>query len=146
MKLTKYNSMSPAHTFEQFIDNIFNHNISDFVGSDYIKNVPSVNIVETTDNFAIEMAAPGLAKEDFEISFEEGYLKVAAQKEEEKVEDGQFMRREFSFNSFVRSFKMPHTVDTDKIDAKYVDGVLTIFLPKKEEVKKAELKKMIKVK
>ncbi len=106
---------------------------NDFGGSDWATNVPSVNIVENTKDFRIELAAPGLEKKDFKIAMENGMLVISAEKKEEiKEEKENFMRREFSYNKFTRSFRLPENCLTEKIDAKYENGVLRLILPKKE--------------
>ncbi len=99
-------------------------------------NAPAVNIVEDKDNFKVELAAPGLDKKDFKINVDGNVLTVSSEKNEEKKEDDKkFMRREFSYTSFSRSFTLPDTVHEDKISAEHKDGILTITIPKKEEAK-----------
>ncbi|MDP1728331.1 MAG: Hsp20/alpha crystallin family protein [Bacteroidota bacterium] len=95
--------------------------------------VPSANIIENTKDFKIELAAPGLEKKDFKIEVDNDYLTISAEKEEEKKEEKEdFRRREFSYNSFSRSFLLPDNTLSDKIDAKYEDGILRLSIPKKE--------------
>ncbi|MBL7928964.1 MAG: Hsp20/alpha crystallin family protein [Bacteroidia bacterium] len=98
--------------------------------------VPAVNISETNENFKIEVAAPGMNKEDFKLSVDNDLLTISAEKKEEKEEnDTRYTRKEFSFVSFSRSFNMPEIVDSEKIDATYKNGVMSIILPKKEEAR-----------
>jgi HSP20 family protein len=96
-----------------------------------------VNVKEDNDNFMIEVAAPGMTKEDFSINYDNGRLTVGSErKNEKKNEDENFTRREFSYQSFQRSFNVPENVISgDKISANYKDGILIITLPKREEVK-----------
>jgi HSP20 family protein len=104
---------------------------------------PALNIKETDDNFEIELAAPGFAKKDFEVTIEDGCLNIKAEKEhsdEEKEEN--FTRREFSYSSFQRSLQLPDTVKDEDIKAKYNDGILSFKLTKKEEAKKLPPKKV----
>ena len=97
-------------------------------------NVPAVNIIEKEKEYKIELAVPGMRKDHFEIEMEEGILSISANQDEEKTsEKGKFTRREFSYNSFRRSFTIPESVDPAKIDAKYTEGVLFISLPKRKE-------------
>ncbi len=98
--------------------------------------IPSVNIIEGKESFKIELAAPGLAKEDFKIKVEENVLSISCEKKrnEERTEEN-YTRQEFSYNSFTRSFTLPETVNSEKIGAEYKDGILTVSLPKKEEAK-----------
>ena len=96
------------------------------------KWIPSMNVKETEDLFEIEMAAPGFTKKDFEISIENGLLKISAEKEEEmKEEVDDYTRREFNYNSFLRSFTLPENVNEEEmIDATYNRGILKLVLNK----------------
>ena len=97
--------------------------------------VPAVNITETDTEFMLELAAPGMKKSDFHVNVDRNVLTVSSEKEEEKEEkDKNYTRKEFSYSSFERSFTLPESVDQEKIDAKYANGVLKLVLPKKEEV------------
>jgi HSP20 family protein len=95
-----------------------------------------VNVRETADDFAIELAAPGMKKEDFKVEVENDLLTISSEKEhkEEKESDG-YSRKEFSYASFSRSFTLPKSVLGDQISATYEDGVLHLRLPKREEAK-----------
>ena len=107
------------------------------------KGEPALNIKETDDNYEIELAAPGFAKKDFEVTIEDGCLNIKAEKstsEEEKKED--YTRREFSYNSFERSLQLPENVKEEELKAKYNDGILSFKLVKKEPVKKLKPKKV----
>jgi len=97
--------------------------------------IPPVNIKETEQDYEIEMAVPGMKKEDFKIATEKDILNVTAEvKEEEKnKEDENYTRREFSYNSFTRSFSLPQNVDENNIKARYENGVLYITIPKVQE-------------
>ncbi|MBK5215103.1 MAG: Hsp20/alpha crystallin family protein, partial [Flavobacteriaceae bacterium] len=108
-------------------------------------SIPAINIIENFPNFVVELAAPGLQKEDFTIEVEEDTLKIASKKVEEKKEetDSQFKRREFNYKSFERSFKLPENIKTEDIQANYENGVLRVTLPKMEE--KKALKKMVEI-
>jgi HSP20 family protein len=105
--------------------------------SDTNTTLPSVNIKEGADNFEVDMAAPGLEKKDFKIELNNGLLTISSEKKVEKeTKEGQkFTRREFSYQSFNRSFTLPDTVESDKISAKYENGILKVIIPKKEEAK-----------
>ncbi|MFK7773502.1 MAG: Hsp20/alpha crystallin family protein [Saprospiraceae bacterium] len=118
-------------------DDLFNNSFSNFVGSDFASNVPSVNISESADNFKIELAAPGLQKENFNINVEKNTLTISAKKKEEANDtDGEkFTRKEFSYSTFSRSFQLSEDVESNAIAANYESGILAILLPKKEEAK-----------
>jgi HSP20 family protein len=99
-------------------------------------SIPAVNIIENKDEYRIEVAAPGLNKEDFRVNLENNVLTVSSEKEEKKEEkDERVMRKEFSYCSFNRSFTLPMTVNSEKIKATHRDGILQILIPKKEETK-----------
>lgn len=109
--------------------------------------VPAVNITETPNEYKVSLAAPGIKKEDFKIDVDGNRLTISAEKEEKLEEkEGTYTRREFNYTTFSRSFTMPEDVQFDKVDARYVDGVLELMLPKKEEAKKAAISKHITVK
>jgi HSP20 family protein len=100
--------------------------------------LPAVNIRETAENFVVEMAAPGMNKEDFKIELESNQLLISSEKKaENKMDEGEhYTRKEFSYQSFQRSFTLPKdVVDVDQIQAKYENGVLQLLIPKREEVK-----------
>jgi len=95
--------------------------------------MPTVNVMETGNEYLVELAAPGLERKDFQVEIDNEVLTITVEKKEEKKEEGKdFSRQEFSFNSFRRSFELPENSKADKIDAKYVDGILKLVIPKKE--------------
>ena len=97
-------------------------------------NVPAVNIWEDDQNFALNFAAPGLNKSDFNIKVEKGILTVSVVKEVKEDENKKEIRREFGNYNFERSFRLGDQVDTDKIVASYEAGILKVLVPKKEQV------------
>jgi HSP20 family protein len=112
---------------------------------DLFKSVPAVNILERKDDFIIELAVPGMNKNDFKLEVDKGVLSISAEKKEEvKDENERFTRKEFSYTSFKRSFSLPEHVNTENITAEYKDGVLMMVLPKKEEAK-AKASREIKI-
>ncbi len=139
MSLTKFDKDRDNlfFPFNRMVDQFFNRDIFDnqnFASA----SLPAVNIQETEDDFQVELAAPGLKKEDFKIELDHNLLKISSQqknKTEEKAENGTFTRREFSYQSFQRSFTLPNSVDYDKIIANYTHGILKISIPKREEAK-----------
>ncbi|GAA4435854.1 Hsp20/alpha crystallin family protein [Pontibacter saemangeumensis] len=103
--------------------------------------VPSVNIRDKEKEFLIEVAAPGMKKEDFNIDMEEGMLTISSQKEEDKTEEKEnYKRREYNYSSFSRSFNLPENVKPEEIKAQYQDGVLSLTIPKKQEQEKPKQK------
>lgn len=108
----------------------FNNDLFDL---DLSVKIPSVNILENTKDYKIQMAAPGLEKKDFHVSVDNGMLTISAEKKmETKEEETNFTRKEFSFNTFSRTFRLPENCLPEKVDAKYENGILTLLLPKKE--------------
>jgi HSP20 family protein len=99
--------------------------------------IPSVNIKENDDEFEVELAAPGLVKSDFNIELNKDLMTISSEKktENETNEGKQFARREFSYQSFSRSFYLPNSADAEKIKARYENGILKVSIPKKEEAK-----------
>ena len=109
-------------------------------------SMPSVNIVEGKEDFRIEVAAPGLEKDDFKIDLENNVLTISSEREdnnEQKKDDSRYMRREFCYSSFSRAFSLPNTVDADKIEANHKNGVLSIAIPKREEAKVKPAKQIV---
>jgi HSP20 family protein len=124
-----------------FWDNFFSKDLMDWGSTNFSSTdttLPAVNVKESEDAFQIEVAAPGMAKGDFKVNLENNVLTISSEKKEEKKDEGKglYTRREFSYQSFQRSFTIPENLaEGEKISAKYSDGLLSISLPKKEEVK-----------
>lgn len=101
--------------------------------------MPAVNVKETNDAYELEVAAPGMSKEDFRVELDNNMLVIAAEKEqkhEDQDEKNGYARREFSYQSFTRTFSLPERmVKGDQISAKYKDGILHISVPKTDEAK-----------
>ena len=97
-------------------------------------NVPTANITETPKEFKLELAAPGLERKDFNVEVNNHTLTISAEKKEEKKEEKEgYSRREYSFNSFCRTFELPENIKEGNIDAKYENGVLKVVVPKMKE-------------
>lgn len=128
-------------SFPSLLDKFFEGNLMDwdtwnFAGSN--STLPAVNVKESNEEFIIDVAAPGMTKKDFKVNYNNGRLVISSEKEDRHEEkDGErITRREFSYQSFQRSFIVPEDmVNADKISANYKDGILKITLPKREEVK-----------
>jgi HSP20 family protein len=135
MSITRFSNQYPT-LFDRFFDNdLFDWSNRNFSSTN--TTLPSVNIKETTDDFEVELAAPGFQKADFKIELNQDVLSIVSDKkvENETREGQQFTRREFSYQSFNRTFTLPNSADGNKIKAKYENGLLKIFIPKKEEAK-----------
>ena len=134
MTLIKWQKESPARTILNSVD-LFNEFFNDYAGADFRKwNAPAVNISENDQAFKLELAVPGLKKEDFKIAIEENTLLVSAEQQQENTEKTEkYTRKEFSFNSFTRRFNLPENVDQSAISANYENGIMNIRLPKKAD-------------
>ncbi len=135
MNLVKFSNNHPS-VFDRFFDNdMLDWNNRHF--SDTNTTLPSVNIKENTDEYIVEVAAPGFEKKDFNIEVENDTLIISSEKKinNEEKEDERVTKREFSYQSFTRSFALPVLVEREKIKAKYDNGILNILIPKKEEAK-----------
>jgi HSP20 family protein len=146
MSLIKWrnpNELMPA--FPNWVENFFRDD--DFFANRWTREmtVPAVNVKETERDFTLEVAAPGMKKEDFMVEVKEGNLCISAEAKMEKEEKGEnYTRKEFSFTSFNRSFWLPENVKSDDIKATYKEGILYISMPK-VKVEKKEPSKLIKI-
>ena len=136
MAIVRFNRPDENYpVFSRFLENFFNED-QDFFSPKFTKRVPAVNVSEDSDKFVIEVAAPGMKRDDFSINLDNNVITIEAQREMKNEEnDNSYTRREFCYDSFSRSFTLPESINSDNIDAKYVDGVLNVHLPKKEEAK-----------
>jgi len=128
IKRSDWPSLANRSWLSDFFDN------DRFFDSSFLKvqSVPAVNVQENDKNFEISMAAPGLARKDFNVSVENGILTISSEKKEEKeTKEKDFKRQEYSYTSFSRSFSLPDSVKEDDVNAKYEDGVLKVTLGKK---------------
>ena len=127
----------PSLLNDFFTDDWFDSSLANWKSSG--TTLPAVNVRETNDDFRIEVAAPGMKRDDFKVELDNNVLTISSQREEkadESKKDGSYTRREFRYQAFQRSFTLPENkVEGDKIAAAYVDGILQITIPKKEEAK-----------
>jgi len=139
--LTRTTSNRPSNfpTWTSWLDDFFNRDLPSVFTQNFNTGIslPMVNIRETADAYFVEMAIPGLSKSDFQVNLDNHVLFISADKEREDEQAGEnYTRREFGYSSFKRSFTLPETVDDEKINAHYKDGILSIHLPKKEEARR----------
>ncbi|MFT4094795.1 MAG: Hsp20/alpha crystallin family protein [Niabella sp.] len=141
MTNVKFNGVPFERTFTSLVDDFFTEIpglLKTEVNKPNIKGHAPVNIIENENNYQIEVVAPGYDKSDFKINVENNLLSVSAEKKaDETVETGKSIRKEFHLRSFKRTFTIDNKIDTDKIDAKYVNGILIVTLQRKEEAKTA---------
>jgi HSP20 family protein len=135
MKLMRFSNQHPS-----LFDRFFENDLFDWSNRNYSNTnttLPSANIKESNEDFEVEVAAPGFTKNDFRIELNHDLLTVSSDKEveNETKSEQQFSLREFSYQSFSRSFTLPNSADSEKIGAKYEDGILRIIIPKKEEAR-----------
>ena len=127
----KNNSLMPG--FNDMFESIFNDT---FFSDRMVSRVPAVNISESQDQFHIELAAPGLKKEDFKLNLDRNQLTISVEQNTENYgQEKNYNKREYCYTSFVRSFTLPESADQNQIQAGYTDGVLKISIAKKEEAK-----------
>ncbi len=137
MTLVKFANGQKGNALNPLFTDVFDSILNDtFLGDRLVSRVPAVNIAETENQFHIELAVPGLKKEDFKINLEKNLLTISAEKTTEHTDsDKRYSKKEYSYNSFVRTFTLPETVDHSKIEAEYTDGILKLDIAKKEEAK-----------
>lgn len=128
-------------SFPSFFNRLFEGDLMDWSSTNFAgsnSTLPAVNILENDNEYQIEVAAPGMKKEDFKVNFDNGRLTISSEIEDENKngKGDKYTRREYSYRSFQRAFTIPdNIVDGEKIQAKYNQGILQIILPKREEVK-----------
>ena len=128
-------------TISRLFDDFFGNELMDWNNRNFSRtgtSLPAVNVRENDDNYTVEVAAPGMKREDFNVQVHQNVLTISSEKREERNqngENGRYSRREFSYQSFSRSFSLPDTVDAEHIEGRYEDGVLHLVIPKKEEAK-----------
>ena len=150
INLKKYNTMSLIKRTDRLpfiFEDFFN---TDWFGGTNVSkigfNTPAVNVKESDNDFSVELAAPGLVKDDFNIELDNDVLHISAatKSENETKENGKYTRKEFGYSTFKRSFNLPDTIDGSRIEAAYENGVLLVTLPKKEEAK-VQPKRLIEI-
>lgn len=141
----KRSSMLPA--FNNLFDDFFTKDLFDWNDKNFTamgSTLPSVNVRENENGFEIELAAPGMKKDDFKIELDKHVLTISSEmkkEHEEKDKEGNYTRREFNYTSFSRSFALPsEVVESDKIEASYKEGILHINVPKTEKAKARPVK------
>jgi HSP20 family protein len=138
MTLMKRSEFLPS--IPSFMDNLFSRDWMDWTSSNFSTTnttLPAVNIKETDNDYLIEVAVPGMNKKDIKVNLENNLLTISSEKKEDNKEVKEnYTRKEFSYQSFQRSFSFQQgLIDGNKIEAKYCEGVLCITLPKREELK-----------
>ncbi len=131
MTLVKFNN-KPWNNLD-WLESFFD---SDRLDSSVHRGLPAVNIRENDNGFHIEVSAPGFEKDDFNLEIENEMLKITAETKVEKDHDeDRYTLREFGYTNFQRMFSLPESVDSNKIEASYKNGILHIEVPKKDEAK-----------
>lgn len=142
MTLVKFKKNAPADFMNSFFNDVWSNEFVPF-NRVYGRSVPSVNIAETEQNFTLHFAAPGFTKEDIKVKVEGDVLTVTgdAKIDTNEVKEN-FKRREFIHSSFSRQFTLPDTIDGEKIEGKYENGILTVVLPKKADNKQVNVREI----
>jgi HSP20 family protein len=139
MTLVKFQNRPLNKSFNNFMDDFF-ATVPSILHDDFItpnfRSFTPVNIRETENDYVLDVVAPGFQKEDFKINLDNNTLTISAEtKDETKNQSEKFIRKEYKQQSFSRSFTIDENIDAESISAKYVNGVLTLNLAKKQEVK-----------
>ena len=142
--------MTPMRRSQNWLPYVFN----DLFDNDWMikanSTAPAINVIESDKDYRVEVAAPGMTKNDFNIKIDENNnLVVSMEKKEEKNEDkkdGRYLRREFSYSKFQQTMVLPDNVEKDKIEAKVENGVLSISIPKRTEEEAKMAEKVIEIK
>jgi len=137
MTLVNFAQKPVVNYYDNVFNELFNNTPSNGANpSKDLKTIPAANVSETPNAYVIELNVPGRSKEDFKVNIEKDLLTISFEKKEEtKTEGVKSIRREFSSNSFKRSFSLDEKIDVSNVQAKYENGILKIELAKKEEVK-----------
>lgn len=132
MTLVKFNNKTrnTAPYFNNVFDSLFSEALNN---TKSVNRVPAVNIYEKQEAYLLEIAAPGLTKEDFQVTVKKDTLSVWAEHKKEEGQNIDYSRQEFDFSSFARSFNLPENANVDEINAEYVQGILTITINKIDE-------------
>lgn len=147
--LVKKNGIFPTLTnksVNRFFDDFSTRDLFDWTDKNFAalsSNLPSVNLKESDTNIEVELAAPGMKREDFKVEIDNDVLMISSEKEEEKEEvrkKDNYIRKEFNYQSFSRTFTLPDTIDENKIEATYKDGILHVIIEKKENTIKRPIK------
>ncbi|MCA1762102.1 MAG: Hsp20/alpha crystallin family protein [Cryomorphaceae bacterium] len=142
MSLIKFNSAKNPYGLDTFFNDFFE---GEFFPQSRMKSgsLPAANIRESENAFHVELAAPGMKKDDFKIELSDDLLSIRTEKKAETEErEGKYTKREFNYTSFVRSFQLPEDVDVEKISAEYKDGVLSLDIPKMEIEQKSKTRQI----
>src|SRR6201992_741081 len=136
MTLVKFNNKANSSLmpgFNDVFDSIFNDT---FFNDRMVTRVPAVNISETENNYHVELAAPGLKKQDFKLNLERNNLTISVEQSADHQDNHKnYSKREYSYSSFVRSFTLPERAHDSRMNATYTDGILRIDIAKREEAK-----------
>jgi len=135
MTLVRFNG-TPSAVFPY--GNLLNEFLTDLGtvnGGDVRRNSPAVNVAETAEAYRLEVAAPGLTKEAFKIHVEDEVLSISSEQPATETEGLKYVRREFGYGSFKRTFRLPKRVNVEGIEARYENGILFVHVPKREETK-----------
>jgi HSP20 family protein len=136
MTLVKFNRDQKNNIVNPFFNDVYSILNDSFLNEKLATRTPAVNIAENDNQFEVELAVPGLSKEDIKINLDKNVLSVSADKKTETTDETKkYTKREYSFSSFSRSFTLPESADHSKIEADYTAGILKLTIAKKEEAK-----------
>lgn len=137
MSLVRWTQPNFFPSVSSFFDGLLNEDEGLMRSVSTGTSLPAVNVVENDNSFVLDLAAPCKVKEDFKIEIDHKTLIISSEEEEEKEsENKNFTRKEYSYNSFSRSFNLPENINQEGIEASYKDGILSVTLPKVEKTVK----------
>lgn len=159
MRLIRWNKQGNNNSInrrQEWVENGFNFPavFDDFVPRDLFRpsfsttgvSTPAVNIIETADDFRLEMVAPGMKKENFNLEVENDVFTISYDHEDNREgggHDWKYRTHEYNYHSFARSFSLPETIVADKIQAKYQDGILNVVIPKRDDAKGQPVRRIV---
>ena len=138
-------SVATLPSLSSWVDDFFDNEFSSGFLANFNKGItlPAVNIKETAEAYMLEIAVPGMKKSDFTIDIDNKVLSIASStKDTHEEHNANYTRREFGYSSFKRTFTLPDTVEEDNVSATYEDGILKVYLPKREEAKQKPPKRI----
>ncbi len=143
MSLIKFRTAAISNPLDALFNDFFEGEFLPKHGQNRLGTAPATNIREDQKNFYVELAAPGMKKDDFKVEINENLLSIRAENKDAKEErNDRFTKREFNYSSFARSFRLPEAVNSESIVASYVDGILSLQIPKVESPEKVKVRQI----
>ena len=133
MEKNSQDPFSQIRNLGEIVEDMVKNSVGQWLGNDFVVNFPAVNIIEKVEAFEMEVAAPGMSREDFTLSLENDKLNIHGKAKEIDIPKESFKKREYAYREFDRSFIIPENSDVEGISAKYKKGILRVIIPLKEK-------------